>query len=77
MDWPVYFVDILEAVEEIEEFTKDLGFDEFTRNKKPHFCQKNPGAFSDSSNTYRISSYVYALPKSRCPLAFSSCLVIL
>ena len=29
----VYFVDILEAVEEIEEFTRDLTFDEFTKNK--------------------------------------------
>ena len=29
----VYFVDILEAVEEIEEFTRNLTFDEFTKNK--------------------------------------------
>ena len=29
----VYFVDILEAVEEIEEFTRSLTFDEFTKNK--------------------------------------------
>ena len=29
----VYFVDIFEAVEEIEEFTRNLTFDEFTKNK--------------------------------------------
>ena len=29
----VYFVDILEAVEEIEEFTRTLTFDEFKENK--------------------------------------------
>jgi uncharacterized protein with HEPN domain len=29
----VYFVDILEAIEEIEEFTGNLTFDEFTKNK--------------------------------------------
>jgi uncharacterized protein with HEPN domain len=29
----VYFVDILEAIEEIEEFTRELTFDGFTKNK--------------------------------------------
>jgi uncharacterized protein with HEPN domain len=29
----VYFVDILEAIEEIEEFTRNLTFDEFAENK--------------------------------------------
>ena len=29
----VYFVDILEAVEEIEEFTKNITFEEFIKNK--------------------------------------------
>jgi len=29
----VYFVDILGAIEEIEEFTRNLTFDEFTKNK--------------------------------------------
>ena len=29
----VYFVDILESIEEIEEFTKNLTFEEFTKNK--------------------------------------------
>jgi uncharacterized protein with HEPN domain len=29
----VYFLDILSAIEEIEEFTKNLTFEEFTKNK--------------------------------------------
>ncbi len=29
----VYFTDILEAIEEIEEFTRNLTFDEFAKNK--------------------------------------------
>lgn len=29
----VYFLDILEAIEEIEEFTKNLTFNEFSKNK--------------------------------------------
>ena len=29
----VYFVDILESIEEIEEFTKNLTFEEFAKNK--------------------------------------------
>ncbi|MGA3061391.1 MAG: DUF86 domain-containing protein [Candidatus Bathyarchaeia archaeon] len=29
----VYFLDILDAIDEIEEFTKNLTFDEFTKNK--------------------------------------------
>jgi uncharacterized protein with HEPN domain len=29
----VYFIDILEAIEEIESFTKNVTFEEFTKNK--------------------------------------------
>jgi len=29
----VYFIDIFEAIEEIEEFTRELSFDEFMKNK--------------------------------------------
>ncbi len=38
----VYFVDILESVEEIEEFTKNTTFEEFTKNKMAFlaFCDR-------------------------------------
>jgi len=29
----IYFVDILESIQEIEEFTKNITFEEFTKNK--------------------------------------------
>ena len=30
----VYFVDILESLEEIEEFTRNITFEEFTKNQE-------------------------------------------